>query len=286
MTRGALAEASLWGTALALFVAGFGLPDPRTPPFELVPKSPEVLRVVTWNVGGAGRDGEWGSSLDDEHVEHVAAVLRELDPDLCFLQEVRSGLQTRRLLEALGAGWVRETASSGRGRRVAALAQRGMLEPVDLDVAGGPRDALAVRYSPRAGGAVVAVGLHADVRSAERRNDEIGAIAAVLARRAGTHDEGHLLVGDLNFDLDLDKRRDLFTDDAYLDVETYNFVAGHFRDAGRGTGATAEPDRRLDYVFVEPGAFEVRSAGPVKGRRVGDMDHDPVAADLVRTQDR
>ena len=280
MSRGAILETALWTLAAALFFLGFGWPEPSTPPFAEGPREAGVLRVVTWNVGGAGTDGDWGRSLEDEQVEHVASVLRELDPDLCFLQEVRMGLQSRRLLEALGDGWVREGSSSARSRKVVAFAQRGSLEAVDL--VDRPRSALAVRYTPSGSGAeVVAVGLHADVRSAERRNEEIGEVAAALERLRAREGAKVVLAGDLNIDLDLDKRRDLFTDDEYLDVETYNFVATRFRDAGRGTGSTAEPDRRLDYVFFDERAFEVRTAGPARGRRVADMDHDPVAADLA-----
>ena len=77
---------------------------------------------------------------------------------------------------------------------------------------------------------------------------------------------------------------DLFTDDEYLDVETYNYVSRGLEDVGRGRGATAEPDRRLDYLFVDPG-LEVLGAGPVVGRRSGAMDHDPLAADLLRDPD-
>jgi endonuclease/exonuclease/phosphatase family metal-dependent hydrolase len=88
------------------------------------------------------------------------------------------------------------------------------------------------------------------------------------------------LAGDFNLDLDLDKRRDLFTDDEYRDVETYNYVANRLVDAARGRGSTAEPDRRLDYIFAEREAFLVIDSGPWKGHRSGQMDHDPVVADL------
>jgi endonuclease/exonuclease/phosphatase family metal-dependent hydrolase len=85
------------------------------------------------------------------------------------------------------------------------------------------------------------------------------------------------LLGDLN--LDLDKQRDLSSNRVHLDVETYNYVGGLLQDAARGRGSTAEPDRRLDYVFVSPAAT-VEAAGPWKERRSGTMDHDPVGADL------
>ena len=89
-----------------------------------------------------------------------------------------------------------------------------------------------------------------------------------------------MLAGDLNLDLDLDKRHDLFSDDEYRDVETYNYVASRMFDTALGTGSTAEPDRRLDYVFVTPGT-DVHHAAPWKGRRAEGMDHDPLVVDLI-----
>jgi len=82
----------------------------------------------------------------------------------------------------------------------------------------------------------------------------------------------------------IDKRRDLLTDNEHLDVETYNYLAEHLADVTRGTGATAEPDRRLDYIFADAGRVKIIRAGPWKGRRVADMDHDPLLADLQITQ--
>ena len=90
-----------------------------------------------------------------------------------------------------------------------------------------------------------------------------------------------ILAGDLNLDIDLDKRRNLFSDDAYLDVETYNYVAQRLSDVTLNTGSTAEPDRRLDYIFADAKRFNLVHSGPWKGRRVADMDHDPVVVDLL-----
>jgi len=276
MSRGVLLEYALYLGALLLFVAGFGLPEPAAPEFELGPRSPGTLRVVTWNVGGSNGDGEWGGPLSDEHLEHVASVLLELDPDLCFLQEVRIGRQAQRLRDALGAGWELEYSSSTGGRKVIALAQRGVLEPWKLGVPASC--SIGVRYRPQGAEPLSAVGLHADVTSASARNEAIGQLVESLSQI----DEPALLVGDFNIDLDLGKRRDLFTDDEYRDVETYNYITRSFEDATLRTGSTAEPDRRLDYIFLAEGRFGLRSAGPLRDRRLGDMDHDPVVADLTR----
>lgn len=94
------------------------------------------------------------------------------------------------------------------------------------------------------------------------------------------HNHLTILAGDLNLDFDLNKRRDLFTNDEHLDVETYNYIARHFSDVTLNTGSTAEPDRRLDYIFADANSMKVIRSGPWKGKRVADMDHDPVVADL------
>ena len=60
-------------------------------------------------------------------------------------------------------------------------------------------------------------------------------------------------------------RQDLFTYDANLDVETYNYIRARFQDAAFNAGSAAKPDRRLDYIFVDE-AVTVLGAGPWRGR--------------------
>ena len=120
--------------------------------------------------------------------------------------------------------------------------------------------------------------IHADPFSAKERNSLIGQVTDVLMNQ----NSGHLrfLAGDLNLDVDIDKRRDLFSDNEHLDVETYNYLVQRLSDVTRDTGSTAEPDRRLDYIFADAERVSVLRVGPWKGLRVADMDHDPVVADL------
>lgn len=233
---------------------------------------------MTWNVGDAS--GRLGSPLRDEYLDDVAATLQALDPDLCFLQEVADPGQLRRLREVLGDRWSTAIAS-GRQRRVAALARDGTLS--EFGVSGRGRPPLGVVFRRAGRAPVVAISLHADALSSSTRNAQIGSATDALLRKAqGVPDATVVLAGDLNIDLDLDKRHDLFSDDAYRDVETYNYVADRLSDAASGSGSTAEPDRRLDYVFVGGPGAEVLVAGPWKGRRVGAMDHDPVIVDFAR----
>lgn len=265
MSGGARIEAGLWALAALFLVVASGLRLPLAE-FEPPARATGVLRVVTWNVGGA-REGE-PHGLLAEHLETVAGTLRALAPDLAFLQEAGDERRLEDLVARLGPDW---SLTRGRGG-VVALATRGELERWSTPLA----RSLGARY--RLGGRTLAVAaLHASAFSARERNREVGpTLEALLDQRA----DAHVLAGDLNLDLDLDKRGDLFSNDQPLDVETYNHVAEQLADAARGRGATAEPDRRLDYVFVTPGV-PVLAAGPWRGRRTGTMDHDPVVVDLA-----
>lgn len=267
------AELALFAVAALALWIGFAPRSAEVPPAPAQRPPDGALRIVTWNVGGATSEG--ARSLADDDLEHVAGVLRALAPELCFLQEVRSPWQARRLAAALGEEWTASVSGGARGRRVVALARSAQLTDMPL-----PRDdaALGVLYRTGAGARVRAVGVHADAFSAARRNELLGELADALL--AAGEAEVRVLAGDCNLDLDLDKRRDLFSDDAYLDVETYNYLAERYRDAGGGSGATAEPDRRLDYLFLHAPDWDVVAAGPWRGERQGDMDHDPLVVDL------
>jgi len=269
-----LVEVGLALLAGGFLILGFGAGADDVREFDLAQRTPDSVRVMTWNVGG--RAGEGGHALSDELLDHVAALIEEVGPDLCFLQEVEDYAQLERLLTRLQGPW-RWMISRAGGRRVAALAPSGEFRPVrSAELA---QRSLALELTLPTGTTLLALGLHAHAWSSEERNREIGGAVNVLL------DAGRglprLLLGDLNLDLDLDKRRDLFSDDAYRDVETYNFVADRLVDAAGGTGPTAEPDRRLDYVFVSPDLISVQQAGPLRDRRAADMDHDPVLADLT-----
>lgn len=239
---------------------------------EMTRAADSALRVMTWNVGSPG--GRGGSALRSVHLPMVAESIARAELDLCILQEIAGPAQLERLRSALGTEWSALISESG-SRRVAALAPRATLERLDLS--SGVSRSLALAFDDSEGiGSFFVVGLHADAWSSRERNREIGSLAQALAEFAAPPHK--LLVGDFN--LDVEQRGDLFSDDEHLDLETYNFVAQHWLDAGLGKGPSAEPDRRLDYIFVDPAGLRVLQAGPWKGQRVGDMDHDPVLADV------
>jgi endonuclease/exonuclease/phosphatase family metal-dependent hydrolase len=252
---------------------GYSLHQWNRHSYQLTKRNPNDLRIVTWNVGGAG--GHGGRSLENQFLHHVATVLKELDADLILLQEIAYEKQVSRLSRMLDGKW-EVRVSNGGGRSVAILAQRGRLySQIRSDK---KYNGLAASYRAPGNPPVFLMNIHADPYSAQRRNRLIGWATDVLMGRFPDHLK--ILAGDLNLDIDIDKRRDLFSDDEYLDIETYNYVAQYLSDVTLNTGSTAEPDRRLDYIFADLKRLKVVRAGPWKGKRVADMDHDPVVADL------
>jgi len=256
--------------AIVFAAGGYGIHRLGTVGYHLATRQPDDLRIVSWNVGGAG-----GRSLNSGDLPHIAAVLKKLNADVILLQEVAAAHQVQRLSRMLDGPW-EVIVSTGGSRLLAILGQRGRLQ--NRSRLAQSLRAIAVSYQSSGMPPVLLINIHADPYSAKARNTLIGRLADALMNQ----DSGHLriLAGDLNLDVDIDKRRDLFTDDAHLDVETYNYLVQHLVDVTRNTGNTAEPDRRLDYIFADAARVRVIRAGPWKGQRVADMDHDPVVADL------
>lgn len=269
--RGARFELVLLLLAGGLFALAAWLGRPVHSGYSPGERQPASLRVLTWNVGGAASGV--AHSARSEDVEWIAETLRAARADLVVLQEIASEAQVAELESALGPKWT-SLFTRTRGGRVVLLAREAQLTRRESGRLRGQWEIVEWRRGEKR---LIAAGLHADAYSSAHRNQVIGSVIDTLRRHRGAP---RLLAGDLNLDLDLGKRRDLFSDDQYLDVETYNYVAGLLEDAARGRGSTAEPDRRLDYIFFEESAFELIGAGPWKGRRAGAMDHDPVVADL------
>lgn len=271
--RDRLAEGVLFLLAAVFAIAGFGFDGDEGSGYAPAERQPDSLRVVTWNVGGSS---EGGRPLSEEALPAVAATLHQLDPDLVFLQEIATSEQLERLAGRIGLEGLHSRISQGGDNRLlGVLARGGRLRSRQWP--GDPRT-MAVFYRPEGKRPLIAVALHADAFSARQRNLSIGRAVELL--HSSSRQLPRILAGDLNLDLDLGKRGDLFTDDEHLDVESYNYVTQKLFDVAAGSGSTAEPDRRLDYIFASPEDFEVLSAGPWKGRRAADMDHDPLVADL------
>ncbi len=271
-----LPEGLLILLGLFLIALGRGAFSARPTGFTLAPKPVDAVRVVTWNVGGAERGGKW-RSMDDHSLETVKAVLLELNPDLVLLQEIGDRDQLEVLIDALGETWVLSSRLRSSGRRLAILARGGELDRFLLG--GAAQSALAVHWTSQ-DRKISVLNLHADAFSASTRNEELGQSVDGLLRVLNGEGAIGLLGGDFNLDLDLDKRGDLFSDDQQLDVESYNYATSQFEDLGLGRGNTAAPDRRIDYLLLHAGQYTLGAGGPLKGRRSGQMDHDPLVVDL------
>ena len=259
--------------AVAFGIAGYRIHPPDAGSYRLAPRQSDELRIVTWNVGNAG--GHSGQSLRTEYLPHIGTVLKKLNADLMLLQEVSTFDQAQRLRRILG-NEADVLVSPGGSGQLAILAQRGRLRHqagLTLNLR-----ALAAFYQASDLPPVVLMNIHANPYAAQERNALIGRATQILMNQNSRHLK--ILAGDLNLDVDLHKRRDLFTDDEHLDVETYNYLAEQLSDLTRDTGATAEPDRRLDYIFADTRHLKVIRAGPWKGQRVANMDHDPLVVDL------
>ncbi|MEO0652385.1 MAG: endonuclease/exonuclease/phosphatase family protein [Planctomycetota bacterium] len=233
-------------------------------------RTPDLVRAATWNLGGSLGGGT--PPLQDAWIAPLATRLRALDLDLALLQEVHRASQLQRLCDQLGDGWTALSRRSG-DRRVAILARGGRLREVRTGDATGR--VLLARWE-RSDGSFLIGALHASATSSRERH---AAILELLDATEAGGLEAALLGGDFNLDVTLDGRADLFTDDERRDVDAYARLTERYRDLGLGSGPTAEPDRRLDYLFGSQ-AFEVSGAGPVLGLREPGMDHDPVVADL------
>ena len=262
--------------ALLFAVWGYRKPADPTSAFVLRDKSDDLMRLVTWNIGQAG-----GETSSQEIISHASLVLQSFNADLILLQEVPDADSAGRIRDSLGRQWNLEI-SEQTGRTVATLCHKGEL--IRHDGGFESRSSLFTLYSRRDGKLIAVMNLHANAFSARRRNRQIGRSAEVLRQTERRSVFTGILAGDLNLDIDLDKRRDLFTDNEHLDVETYNAIAANYQDAALNAGSTAEPDRRLDYIFYRPGKMKLIQAGPLKGQRFGAMDHDPILADFDRVE--
>lgn len=229
------------------------------------------LRFVTWNIGVAG---EVAGAARQQELDRVRETLAYLDADVVVLQEV-----SRSELSELASAFdgARTAYAAGGGASSGLLVQRGELAQLGSyrSQRGVGRRPVRARVRVEDGREIHVLGVHADPWAAPARNLEIGSAVDLLFEERDV--ALRVLAGDLNLDVDLGGGKDLFTEDEYLDVQTYNYVAERMQDAVAGGGPTAEPDRRLDYVFTQ--GLEVLSAGVWRGQRVGGMDHHPVVVD-------
>ncbi|WP_372366712.1 endonuclease/exonuclease/phosphatase family protein [Candidatus Uabimicrobium sp. HlEnr_7] len=263
------AEIVLWSLAIFMGFYSYTSSQITEKHYRFSKMNKQDLRVITWNVGGSS--GEKGNALRYEFIPRIVNTIKSLQPDIIFLQELVGRHQAESISYQL-RGW-RFIVAKGSNRQTAIFFKNGFIRNAQ-SIPAEPRHFVICDYYHKKR-VVSLLGLHASAYSAKRRNTVIGYATDTLRQKKTKY---KILAGDLNVDIGLDKRHDLFSDNEQLDVETYNYAAKFFKDTTLLTGNTAEPDRRLDYIFAS--GFVVKRGGPILNVKTGDMDHHPVVVDL------
>lgn len=227
----------------------------------------QTLRVMSWNIGKLYLS--WDSRAADRDLNYVADVIREVDPHVVALQEIRGPTQLGRLLTLLGPQWIGRVPTDAYDRR-AALLTRLPARFFQLPTSSG-RTAQGGEVRLRDGLEVSFVSLHLDAFDADRRLRQAEELLASL-RRSGRIQT--VLAGDFNFDPAMAKH-------GSPEQRLYSLLTDELHDAARRSGVTTVFSRRLDYIFYAGQRLAASSARVLRGRRINTMDHDPLVVELV-----
>ncbi len=267
------ARGALWLVSLlaigGLTAAGVSLLNRtlRTPMID--PEHPHRLRIMTWNIGKLHLP--WDSRAADGDLQHVAEVIREANPHLVALQELRDPRQLGRLVTALGPGWRGKLPEDWYDRR-AALVVRLPAEFAQLRTSTG-RIAQGATLRLPSGLVLAIASVHLDAFDTRRRLLQAQEVVAGLHRLGSEH---LVLAGDLNFDPAVAAQ-------GSIDQDLYRFLASEFVDAARDAGATTLISRRLDYVLYHSTEVLRASSRVLRDKRIRVMDHDPLVVELWLT---
>jgi len=224
------------------------------------------LRVMTWNIGKLYLS--WESRAADRDLEHVAAVIHKLDPQVVALQELRDNDQIKRLAALMGPDW-RGRAPQDRYDRRAGLLTRLPVQFFPLATSSG-RVAQGAEITWRDGRKLTMVSTHLDAFDAARRRQQAEELLAGLDRRGV---EDLFLVGDFNFD-------PAVTAQGSADQQLYSYLTGRLVDAAKYAGLTTIFSRRLDYIFFHSKRVHSVTSRIARKHRINMMDHDPVVAEF------
>lgn len=232
--------------------------------------SADTLRVLAYNI-------HHGEGMDEElDLERIAALIREVDPDLVTLQEVDS-VTSRTMgvdqvaelgrLTGLQPVFGRFMAYQGGAYGMALLSAWPVAESVNYRLPDGeePRTALAaIVTSPKTGRSLRFVGIHF-YRTAEERLAQAVALEGLL----GDDTIPTILAGDFNSTADSEVMLHL--------ADSWHVVA---KGADNLTFPSYQPAREIDFVLLRP-----RDVFDVAAQRLLDepvaSDHRPVVVDLI-----
>ena len=239
------------------------------------------LRLLSWNIGNGDLEAETRAHAED--LPAVAQVILDNDADAVSLQELAGAAQLKLLLASLKnryRGYVCGAASGDRVEAVLVKVEAGNDRGVRFDdVPAGDRFAAAATFRlhkelPE----VVLVSAHADAFSASRRRTFTEDVVDWARSRTGK--EVAFIAGDLNFEVSIRNKNNLFTDDAKHDSESFAYLLKYFRDLGQDAGETSINDRRIDYIFGPLERVSLRRAEVLRGAAVGRMDHWPLLIEV------
>ena len=239
-------------------------------------KDGQHLKLMSWNIGYG--DLETETRARDEDLPAVAKIILNNDPDAVALQELTSENQLKLLLKHLKNRYRGQVSSSGKADRVAAVLVKDRNVRFE-NVPAGDRFAVAASFRLRPQlPAIVFISAHADAFSSARRRTFGGDVVDwARGRPAG---ETAFIAGDLNLEVSVRNKTNLFTDDVKNDSETYGYFSKYFRDLGRDAGETSINDRRIDYVFGPTETVTLRRAEVLRGTAIGKMDHWPLLIEV------
>jgi endonuclease/exonuclease/phosphatase family metal-dependent hydrolase len=244
------------------------------------------LRILTWNVGKIFLPFDLrtaDSRASDDDLAHVAGVVRETDPDVVALQELRGREQLDRLLDLLGGGYQGSVPEHEINDRRVAIMARAPARDGGTSAGAGPgggltfrsvvtstgRSAAAVSLPVEGGARALVVSIHLDAFNRDLRRVQAEEIVDWANRQP---EPEVFLCGDFNFDIDFLEGQEA----EHPDLHLYQFMSRTFEDLGRAAGLTTILARRIDYIFARTSGVQAREAHVIPGKRRNLMDHEPV----------
>jgi endonuclease/exonuclease/phosphatase family metal-dependent hydrolase len=237
------------------------------------------VKLMTWNIGYAGVEGD--NRAHNSDLRTVASAILRTDPDAVALQELAGPDQLQLLLGFLRRRYRGAISQLGAADRIEAVLVKDQSARFE-DIRAGDKYSLASAFtigSEATRHEIVFVSAHADAFNSARRRLFTGDV--IDWAHARPENDVVFIAGDFNFELNAEKRSDLFTDNAKNDSESYTYILRYFRDLGRDAGWTAINDRRIDYIFGPPEAVLLRRAEVIKDAGAAGMDHCPLVVEVA-----
>lgn len=225
--------------------------------------SGSALTLMTYNIRmGVGGQREPGKLFDmpwGRHLDRVVAEIESVGPDIAGLQEVAGPDQAADIAHALGLNFAyvahETTRSTGRWWGVAILSKYPIQSARSAEISFGRGNQRTVLIATLRVGTrtLTALSIHKDKDLHD--SSSIRNIMNIVAPLEGPV----ILLGDFNFTPKKSKGRLELIETRFIDAATAVDTTG--ARAARRLGTFVRSKRRIDYVFVDRDAFEVRDAG-------------------------